>query len=349
MKNRMAILILSVMFSLSAFAQQGVDIQIVNPMPTIDLTQFINARDLCGAPEVFQVRLNPKGIPGYVKAKFEWKKVGQTNFEEVYRMTTEIFTIRDFYSNELCNSDVRVKEETSNSSLIEEALAKGVPVGSYRISVELFDVSNRSLGADTEIRDFTNPAQTLALIQPVQLMSYQENAVPASWNPVTGATSYKIKAVRVTSIPASLEAALEEGLPCINNVDVGNLTQVNDLSTYQSQNPWRPGDFVVVRVTAIVPGPASNLELNSNIILFQIANPNAPQSSVIAQLVTSLISFLPPNLLSPEVQSFLTQYGASITGYQGDNGENLNVNELLNLLNMIIANPDILNNIYIQQ
>ncbi len=349
MKNRIALLFFSVMLSISALAQQGVDVQIINPLPTIDLTQFINAKDLCGAPEVFMVKLDPKGIQGYVKARFEWRKINQTNYEEVYRMTTNLFTVRDFYSNELCNSDITIKEESSQNKLIEEALDKGVPVGSYRITFELYNANNTLLGADTEIRDFTNPSQTLAIIQPVQLMSYQENAVPASWNPVVGASTYRIKAVRVTSIPASLEAALENGLPSINNVDVGPVTQVNDLSILQTQNPWRPGDFVVVRITAIVPGPSANQELNSNIILFQITNPNAPQSSVIAQLVASLLSFLPPNLLSPEVQAFLAQYGASFVGFQGDNGETLNVNELLNLLNMIIANPDMLSNIYIQQ
>ncbi|KAB2907660.1 MAG: hypothetical protein LC102_10520 [Ignavibacteriales bacterium] len=348
MKNRMIIIVFSLLLSFSAFSQ-AVQIQIVNPLPTVDLTQFINAKDLCGAPEVFLVRLNPKGIQGYIKAKFEWKDIGKNNYSEVYRMQTNPFTIRDFYSTDLCNSEITVFDETSNNDLLQDALAKGVTVGSYRITVELYDANGNFLGAATENREFTNPTATLAMIQPVQLMSYPENAVPASWNPVIGATSYRIKAVRVTSIPASLEAALENGIPCIENVDVGSVTQVNNLASLQSQNPWRPGDFVVVRVTAVVPGAQSVQELNSNIILFQIANPDAPQSSVVAQLITSLMSFLPPNLVSPEVQQFLVQYGSSITGYQGDAGQSINVNEFLNILNMIIANPDILSNIYIQQ
>ncbi|MBK6679068.1 MAG: hypothetical protein IPG53_03145 [Ignavibacteriales bacterium] len=52
MKNRVAIIIFSVLIAFSATAQ-NVDIQILNPLPTIDLTQFINAKDLCGAPLKF--------------------------------------------------------------------------------------------------------------------------------------------------------------------------------------------------------------------------------------------------------------------------------------------------------
>lgn len=349
MRNRVAIFIFSVIMTLSAAAQAPrVDIQILNPLPTVDLTQFINAKDLCGAPEVFQVRLDPKGQQGFIKAFFSWKKIDQTNYDEVYRMTSNNFTIRDFYSNELCNSEINVKEENSNKTLIDEALKKGVPVGSYKITIELYGANGTFLASDTEIRDFTNPAATLALISPVQLMSYSENSVPASWNPVIGAQSYRIKAVRLTSIPPSLESAIEDGTPCINNVDVGPVTQLNDLSILQTANPWRPGDFVVVRVTAIVPGAGTNQELNSNIILFQIRNVNNPQSSVISQLIMNLLSFLPPNMVTPELQQFLTLYGASITGYQGDGGQNLNLNEFLNLLNMIIANPDILVNIRLE-
>jgi hypothetical protein len=53
-------------------------------------------------------------------------------------------------------------------------------------------------------------------------------------------------------------------------------------------------------------------------------------------------------MVTPELQQFLAQYGASLTGYQSGDGQNLNLNELLNVLNMIIANPEILSNIYIQ-
>ncbi len=347
MKNRVAIIIFSVLIAFSASAQ-NVDIQILNPLPTIDLTQFINAKDLCGAPEVFQVRLNPKGQQGFIKAFFSWRKIDQTNYDEVYRMTSNNFAIRDFYSNELCNSEITTKEENSNKTLMEDALSKGVPVGSYQIKVELYDENGNFLGSDTEVRDFTNPTATLSLISPIQLMSYDESSVPASWNPITGAQTYKIKAVRVTSIPASLEAAINEGTPCIDNADVGAVTSLNDLSVLQTANPWRPGDFVVVRVSAIIPGAGSFQEVNSNIILFQIRNPNAPQSSGISQLVMNLLAFLPPEMVTPEIQQFLAQYGASLTGYQSGEGQNLNLNELLNVLNMIIANPEILSNIYLQ-
>ena len=348
MRNRVATFIFSAIISFSAMAQ-NVDVQIINPLPTVDLTQFINAKDLCGAPEVFQVRLNPKGVPGFIKAFFSWRKIDQTNYEEVYSMTSNNFAIRDFYSNELCNSEITVKQENSNTTLMDDALRKGVPVGSYRITVELYNETGLLLGSDTETRDFTNPAATLALIAPIQLMSYDESSVPASWNPVVGAQSYKIRAVRLTSFPPSLESAIEDGTPCINNVDVGPVTQLNDLSSLQTANPWRPGDFVVVRVTAIVPGAGANQELNSNIVLFQIRNANNPQASAISQLIVNLLSFLPPNMVSPELIQFLTDFGASISSYQGDGGQNLNVNELLAILNAIIANPDILSNIYIQQ
>jgi hypothetical protein len=268
-----------ILFLLSAFsifflavnkpveAQYTVNIQVFDPLPEIDWAAFIYANNLNGMPRMMHVSIHPKGDLIKFQGRLQWQKNEGGVFQDMLVFTTAPFIARDFYNDEIGNSEIRVESTDPNSDLISENVQLGRPTGNYRIIGSVLTPDGEVVATDTKDMELTNPSQTIAILSPAQESLQDPLSVMASWTQVLGASSYRVIANVRKNKSESFEEALKSGTPYIDQ-NVGNITVVNLRSLLQRE--WLPGDEIVLQVIAIVPGPGGNNELASEIVNFHL-------------------------------------------------------------------------------
>lgn len=328
---------------LKAQEQIDVDLIVFEPLPEIDLGALLIAKDLKGAPRVFQLMLNP--LPQYniiVSGNMEWKRSSSEGYKFLYSFKTKPFTARNFSNNEIGTSDIVIDTDNSDTDLLEELFKKGKPTGAIRIFVEVRDENNRSLGAnasDSEELNFLNPAQTLSIRSPEAESIQNIGGVLAEWDDITGVGSYSIRANVRKNVNQSFEEALKSGNPLINDKDVGSVTSVNLRELLDRE--WLPGQEIVLQVTANIPGALGVNKLYSNIINFRFEAASQEETNTMNQNLVNLFE----NIGDEETSRILSllQNGEisleDVTISSGD-GQIMTVPEFQNLMNYLETNPD---------
>jgi len=254
----------------NSFPQNSITLQIFQPLPEIDFGSMLIQNNLSGVPKVFYVSISPAGKNVYVRGYILWDKNDGNGFRQVFSFLTEKFVSKNFYSDELGSSGLRIASHDANSSLTEEILKKGKPTGTYRFQLQLLNENQVYLTETSQDVTFSNPSQTLLIITPESGSSQAVGSVIARWSKITGVDKYKIKLNVRTSPAQSLEEALNSGTPLINNKIIeGGITSV-DLRSYLDRE-WLPGQELVLQVSAVVEGLGGGSTLPSEIISFSIA------------------------------------------------------------------------------
>ncbi|MBU2447227.1 MAG: hypothetical protein KJ666_16865, partial [Bacteroidetes bacterium] len=183
-------------------------------------------------------------------------------YQEIGFFQTYPFASRTLCNNDIGTTEIKINEYRSNSTLINENIARGKPTGSYRITAILMDPTATTVfNQDQKELFFLNPAQTLSIRAPRAGSEVDAGNVNVEWDALQGIGNYFVKANVRTSPTQSLEEALSFGTPLVNNRSVGALTNVN-LRDYLERE-WSLGDEIVIQVGANISGPGGGQRLYS--------------------------------------------------------------------------------------
>ncbi|MBL1212039.1 MAG: hypothetical protein HND52_01660 [Ignavibacteriae bacterium] len=321
--------------------QVSVDLQVFEPLPEINFAAFLLVNNLAGAPRIFSVRMEPKGVPVKLEGVIKWKKNQQSNFERLYTFLTQEFQSRNLSNTEIGNSDILIESDEMNSVLRDEALNKGKPTGTYLLEVRAIGEGGTVLGDDSHELLFLNPTQSLTIRIPRTGSSQNVGSVLTEWDQVLGVSGYSVKANVRTSGSQSLEEALESGNPIINNRDVGLKTVVNLRELLDRE--WLPGQEIVLQVTAIVEGPSGGNELFSNIVNFYLEDSESPFTAKLNNNIRSILESLPKELLEDtELLERLAEGDVEIIEIIREDGTKLTRLEIDELVSYLRDNPEVI-------
>ncbi|NOX17739.1 MAG: hypothetical protein GXO87_05590 [Chlorobi bacterium] len=317
-------------------AQYTVNIQVFDPLPEIDWAAFIYANNLEGMPRIMRVTINPKGDLIKFQGRVQWKKNDGVAFQDMLTFTTEPFLARDFYNDEIGNSEIRVENVETNSDLISENVQLGRPAGSYRIIGSVLTPEGEALATDSKDMELTNPSQTITILSPSQESLQDPLSVMASWSQVLGASSYKVIANVRKNKSESFEEALKSGTPYIDK-DVGNITVVNLRNLLDRE--WLPGDEIVLQVIAIIPGPGGNNELASDIINFHLMSLQPETIEFINSNFEEVFLFF-DDAVAYDFLNRLRNGSLQIKNIIGPDGKPLTSSEIISFIEYLKNNPN---------
>ncbi len=349
MRNAKTFFILAFLILIGAreAQSQSMSLQLIinEPLPALDFAGFVISNDLTNTPEVFRVIIFPEGQRVYLKGLMQWQDVGTTGWRQLVSFTTNVFTSRTFTNRQLGTGDLRVQDSEVNTAAIEDNLAKGKPVGEYRLYLEVWLENGTAPAASAEkYMTFFNPSQTLSLMSPLQGTSYDPGTVIATWTSLTGVTNYKIRANVRTNPSQSLEDALAQGNPLINDKDVGNVTTANLRPLLDRE--WQGGQEVVVQVFANIPGPAGGSNVFSPVVNFYINAPNNTQQQALNAALQQIVAQLPPAILN-QLGPYLTNANLQLTGILKEDGSMLTTAELTAIFAYLQTHPENIVNIIV--
>lgn len=337
-------------FSALTKAQTGTIQLNVMDISTVDFAAFAFEKNLTNQPRILQViiQTEPQNAKVYVTGSIKWKKNESSDYAELVNFTTDPFTARNFSNDEIGTTEIKLTPNTTyNSDLLKENLDMGKPTGSYEIYLILHDESGKQLDDDVQHLEFLNPTPPTVLL-PAEGSSNDVGSILVQWTPSIGASSYKVKANYLNE-GQSKEEALNSSDPLINNVDVGTFTSVNmrDILSKELLNDRQ----IVLVVKAIVPGPGSELELQSPIVTFRTnsqQNAGGNQSGVQSDpTLIQLADFLKSRGLD---QNFINQImsGEIAPGdiqLTDENNNQLQFTDLQNLLIYLAGNSQAIINV----
>jgi len=267
--------LLTLFVGLNLFAQQKVQIQlnVFQPLPEVSFAAFLSNPFLENTPRIFQVTMSPHGVKVYVKGAILWRKLNEASYKELADFTTKPFLSRDFSNDDISSiSGIQLEEKNINDGLLDENKDKGKPTGTYKIVLKVFDENGVPQSSASEEIDFTNPSQTITIIEPINGEIYDVGGITISWTDVPGVSEYFIKAnIRDTHLQ-SLEEALQHGTPVVKNQSVGKNTSVNLRAILDRELVG--GEEVVVQVRGVVNVPGSKNIIYSNIVDFYLKGAN---------------------------------------------------------------------------
>jgi len=322
------------LFVITASPQNSINLIVFPQLVNTDFSSLIPSNELQNNVRVFCVEISPQGVPVIIKGVFEWRKTGSNDFLELGNFETRSFISRNFCNEDLGSAEISIKSFNSNRDLWNENLRIGVPSGTYRINVMLYDqTGNNLLAQDTENLSFLNPAQTLQIINPRVGLTYDAGNIIIEWTPVLGVDYYSITANTRTNPSQSLEEALNSGIPLVNNRNVGINTSTNLRDILERE--LVPGSEAVIQVVANISGPSGGNRLFSQIVNFYTLTPDAPQTSVLNLRLRNILSRLPSSPLLSLLEN--NQINLSEVTIRRDDGTIMTVEELLEFLE---SNPD---------
>ncbi len=295
-----------------------------------EIGSILIVNGISGAPSLFCVDITPT-VPGdnvTLECTLEWQPPENGGFQLLGSFTTDPFPAQRVCNEQLGSSQIRISKWNTNQQLIDETRQRGKLTGRYRLSIRATEKGVSSPWA-VKVFDFPNPTQTLSIIQPNAGREYDAGNVLAEWNIVPGAT-YEIKANVRKSSNQSLEDALNTGTPLINNKNVGSVTSINLHSILERE--WQPGDEIVFQVAAVT---GSGTKLYSNIVNFVIRNNNPTVNNTLTSQLSQLAQLLGVAGLANDFRSGKIKILESMY----DDGSLINLNDLSNIINSLLANP----------
>lgn len=345
---RLRSVLLAILFPVLVYAQ-NYDIKIIvfEPLPALDFAGFIVTNGLQGTPNVFQIIVNTPTTPETkvrLQGKFYWKDVDKSTEEQMLEFMT-----RPLAAGTIMNSDLGVKIRLESHNEVDEVLnrnlAKGKPVGTYRLIMTLFpetgDIPLSPIVSDTKILKFENPTQTLSILTPTQGMTLDEGDINVSWtgvNAIKGDLNsyYYIRANQRTNSNQSLESVMESG----NYKDVtltGTSTSANLKSLGFGSN-WLPGQEIVVQVCAKIGGIGGGETFKSQPVSFRLQQTINPATVLLTNTLNPMLqqfsSSIPQAIFNQFLQSSITIYGIT-----DENGNVMSQADIQRLLNYLQSHP----------
>lgn len=321
-----------------------IDLIVFENLAQADFAAFALSDVPAGHTRIFSIIITPLGQIVKIKGLFEWQRELSGEFETFHSFMTSSFSSRPITNLDIGRGEITIDNSSTDRNIAEEIFRRGMPTGNYRITLWLLDEAGRELSNDTELISFTNPSQTITITSPEPYSSHGVGTIILQWNSVIGASSYEVLANIRKNKDQSLEDALTQGTPIIDNADVGNLTVAN-LRNYFSREPL-PGQEIVVQVAAVVPGPAGGQKLKSNIINFFIEDSNSPENEAARMQLVLTFS----KLFGSGGGAFLEmlrngEIDLSTLEISDDSGKRMTLAELEILFDYLQANPEALINI----
>lgn len=322
------------LFIISASPQNSINLTVFPSLTNTDFSSLIPSNELQNNVRIFCVEINPQGIPVVVKGVFEWRKAGTNSFLELGNFTTDSFTSRNFCNEELGSANLSIRNFNSNRDLLDENLRIGVPSGTYRINLMLYDATGEILLAqDSEELSFLNPSQTIQILNPRSGLTYDVGNVIIEWTSVSGVDNYSITANTRTNPNQSLEEALNSGTPLVNNRNVGLTNSANLRELLQRE--LEPGSEIVVQVVANVSGPFGGNRLFSQIVNFNVISPDSPALQVLNMRLRNILSRFPNSSLHSLLEN--NQINLAEITIRRDDGTIMSLEEFLDFLE---SNPE---------
>ncbi len=337
LQNKIVIILTLIILGVNQNYAQSLTIQVFEPLPQIDFATFATSNDLSGTPRIFSVQINPKGMEVSFEGVVQWQQNENSGYEHLFSFTTELFTARDFYNDNIGN-DIVIKSTNSNSNLVTTNIQLGKPTGNYKIIGTLFDADGQTIATDTKTLSFVNPAQTLSILSPDQ-SSYQDAySVIASWTEIIGADNYRVIANVRKNRGQSPEEALRAGTQYVNrNVGLTNVVNLRSIIDRE----WLPGDEIVLQIIADVPGPNGGNHIESNIINFYLNNISAEEIKSFTSQLSDLSSNPSLNQLGDGLLNKLANGELTIQNILNPDGTPMSAAEIEALLEYIRQNPDL--------
>ena len=335
MKKLLFLLFLIGQFFIASAQTYHVDLQVAS-LAESTLAPFIFSNDLTGAPRIFAVSISPE--QGTVRVRFElyWKQDLNSGYEWLLTFRTKLFQARSFFNTDL-GSSILVGRNSSNGDLIEENRKRNKLTGAYRLDVYLMDENGNQLATDSESFEFSNPAQTLSVLSPLQGSIENIGGVLAEWTQLDGVEYYQILANVKDESTQSLEDALETGTPLINNVQVGVVTSV-DLRTIL-QREWLPGQEIAFQVSAMPIGGSPADLIRSEIVSFYLDDPSNPIDKQASDEMMNLLQSIPDGLGSDLLNKLISgEIGISDINWE-DTGLPMTPEEIQDFLNYMKEHP----------
>lgn len=326
-----------------AYSQVVMTLQVYEPLPPLNFASLATIKDLENTPEIFRISFFPEGVYIRLEGDFHWQDVGTSQQKWVSSFTTkDSFKTKSFTNNQI-SKDLKVNI-TSNGDVVKEILAKGKPTGTFILTLRMLTASGVLMQTISKTLEFLNPSQSIKLISPAKGSFHDPGNVFAQWTDVPSVDHYVVKANVRRNANQSLEEALNQGNPIINNKNVGNITTVNLRSILDRE--WAAGDEIVLQAAAYINAPGGGNLLYSEIINFYINDPGALQLQTITNQVSGLLQNLPQLANNPLIAKLIAG-GATIKRIVGDNGLPMSTAEVTALLTKLAANPDLVANITI--
>ena len=371
-------LILLILLNVAALkAQEKVraNILVFEPLPEVSFAAFLTNPFVQGTPRIFQIQLSPHGRDVYLVGTLKWRKPDQGSFLPLTTFRTKVFKSRDFYNDDInSNPDIQIADTDYDNDLLQENLKLGKPAGLYNLMIQVYNPNGELLDeeiVDLGIKDlgFVNPAQTLEFIQPLA-GSYQDvGGVILTWTEVIGVADFIILANVRTSKNESFEEALRKGNPIIDNKRVGLKTSVNLRELLERE--LVPGQEIVAQVRGIIPNPGGQNILYSNIINFNITDPNSTSAEKISSEMVVLLEKIidemknnPPDVDAEEqekLDNFIQSLEELLQKLRDgeitfdemlvttEDGGTLTYPEFIQLLEKLVQFPDMITNINFEE
>lgn len=343
------LIVLFLVFLTNSYPQQitKFDVTIFPNLLTLDFGSLTFINQLAGAPQIFLVEIEPKNVEVRLRGKIEWEDFnGVKKVFSTY--ATRPFLTQDFFNSALGN-EIELSSFNIPQNVANEILKKGKPSGIFHFTMELIPTTgdpysqpplNSTTGPAVVVKsvEFLNPTQSLTIISPTTGNYEDPGNVVAQWTALTGVTEYKIRANNRLNSNQSLEDALKQGNPLINDRSVGLTTTVN-LRTILDRE-WEGGQEIVLQVSALVEGPGGGEKLSSNIISFFLTNPNAASLSFLTNNMINLMNNMPGLNISEGFKQKLLNGEIQIEDQILVDGKPISFLELTNLLNELGSDPD---------
>jgi len=255
--------------NLSAQEKVMVSLNVFEPLPEVSFAAFLTNPYLENTPRVLQIIMSPHGNDVIVKGSILWRKIDGSAFNELSSYITKPFSSRNFYNDDFSSIDgIDIEDSDTNDDLLSENLSKGKPTGTYKLIVQVYDVNMVFQSeAISELR-FSNPAQTLTIIQPAIGDQLDVGGIILTWTDVLGVQDFVVKANIRSSKMESLEEALQKGNPIVDNKSVGFKTSVNLREILDRE--LIGGEELVVQVRGLIPGPGGPTVIYSDIVNFSL-------------------------------------------------------------------------------
>lgn len=307
-------LILFILFNVNILTAQKevkVKINVFEPLPELSFAAFLTNPFIQGTPRIFQIQLLPHGVDVIVVGILNWQRPGEGSYQPMVTFRTKPFKSRNFYNDQInTDPDIQIDDSDYDTDLVEENLKYGKPTGQYKLELKVYDLNNNLL--DDDVVDlgikgigFVNPAQTLEIIQPLAGSYHDPGGVIITWSEVLGVTDFVILANVRTSKDESLEEALKKGNPIVDNKSVGLKTSVNLREILDRE--LVPGQEIVLQVRGIIPNPGGQNILYSDIVNFNITDPNSTSGKKVSDEMIMLFERIidemknnPPDVSSEE-------------------------------------------------
>jgi len=371
MKNKLLklLIIIFLVANVSIYAQHiAVNMNVFKPLPEVSFAAFLTNPFLESTPRILQISITPKNKKIICRGTILWKKLNKNSFEELLNFTTKPFLSRNFYNDDFSSFDgIKIDENNVSDNLVKDNLKKGKPTGTYRIIFEVFDSNMVFQSSSIEDLEFTNPSQTLTIIQPQINEELDLGGILLFWTGVAGVSDYYIKANIRLSKFESLEEALNRGNPIINNKNVGIKTNVN-LREFLDRE-LIGGEELVLQVKGAIEGPGGQSFIYSDIINFKIKGNNSNEGDEGNNELTSTLEQLTDNLktqlnanplnqdesdLSERIQALLDKIRNGEITFNDltittNDGKEISYQEFLQILEYLKNNPELFTNLSFEE